>query len=108
MSNAAIDLPKEVDFSFILDRMSRELAKTSYNSVTALNMWDFFQEFQPEEGKGFMFSSHPKLTELENYIESKYNMGHSGASWGWSMRIIQFIAKNGITKYRQTFSQTPD
>ena len=106
MSNTAIDLPREVDFSFISDGMTRELARTSYNSVTALNMWDFFQEFQPEEGKGFMFSSHPKLTQLENYIEKTYHTGHSGASWGYSMIIIQFIANNGITKYREKFAST--
>ena len=110
MSYTAVDLPGEVDFSFIADGMTRQLASTSYNSVTALNMWDFFQEFQPEEGKGFMFSNHPKLTQLENYIEKTYNVGHSGASWGCSMRIIQFIANNGVSKYKQLFTntQTPD
>jgi hypothetical protein len=103
MATSSIDLPKEVDFSFIPSGMTRQLASTSYNSVTALNMWDFFQEFKPEEGKGFMFSSHPKLTQLGNYIENTYHVGHSGASWGCSMRIVQFIANNGITKYRQKY-----
>jgi hypothetical protein len=27
-------------------------------------------------------------------------IGHSGASMGWTMRNIEFIAKNGIPAYR--------
>jgi len=51
-------------------------------------------EYSPEEGKGFMFSSHPKLDEIRTKITDEW--GHSGASLAYTMRVMEGIAKNNL------------
>lgn len=53
------------------------------------------------EGKGgmktgFMFSDAAELRDIDR--EMKYD-GHSGASYGMTMRVMEFIAKNGWDGY---------
>lgn len=49
-----------------------------------------------ENEEGFMFSTSPELTEINKHM--KYE-GHSGASYGCTMRRIEFIAKKGWGAY---------
>lgn len=52
--------------------------------------------------EGFMFSdlSDPILNEVKaNMIEE---MGHTGSSFAWTMRQLQYIAKYGFLKYVYT------
>lgn len=61
-------------------------------AITQCDLWDWLREYTPEDGKGFMFSEHPNLTRINNAM--KYT-GHSGASYGWTMRQMEYIAKHG-------------
>jgi hypothetical protein len=65
--------------------------------------------YVPEAGKGFMFSNPPpKLQHINNKIHELYD-GHSGGSYGWTMRQIEDIAKNGweawVTRVRSWRSE---
>jgi hypothetical protein len=46
--------------------------------------------------QGFMFSDAPELRDID--LHMKYD-GHSGASYGWTMRNMEHIAKNGWDSY---------
>jgi hypothetical protein len=46
--------------------------------------------------QGFMFNDAPELREIDLYM--KYD-GHSGSSYGWTMRNMEHIAKNGWDSY---------
>ena len=43
----------------------------------------------------FMFSDDPNLQEINRHI--KYD-GHSGLSYGWTMRVVEKLAKGGFTE----------
>ncbi len=66
------------------------------NAITSCGLWDWLRDYTPTENKGFMFSEHPNLTQIRSAM--KYG-GHSGASYGWTMRQMEYIAKHGWTLF---------
>jgi len=56
--------------------------------------WEFLKNFKPHQDRGFMFSDHPILTKISDAAET-HGHGHSGASWGMTMRVMERIAKGG-------------
>lgn len=75
------------------------MLKNMYDAITRLNLWDWLQNFTPDEGKGFMFSFTPEIQSITVETDA---MGHSGASFALCMRHMEKIAKSGwIDYYRE-------
>jgi hypothetical protein len=68
------------------------MLKDMYRAVTVSENWDNLRWFVPGDG-GFMASEKPewfsKIQKAVNYD------GHSGSSYSWTMRWINYIAKHG-------------
>lgn len=91
---------KPGDFSFVEDRMTREMFDDAYKAIDAVwGGWEFMER-DPGEG-GFMYSSDPYSAAIQKNM--KYD-GHSGGSYGWTMRVMQKIARVGwerfVTEYK--------
>jgi hypothetical protein len=87
----------EVDFSFIRDDATRYFVEDAYKAVSSIEGgWDFLKSYTPAENSGFMFSSDPMLDK----IGAKLDQAHSGASYGYTMRQMEYIAKNGLEAYK--------
>lgn len=56
--------------------------------------WEFMKTYEPD--RGFMFSKHPKLSEIESKVDQDGTIGHSGSSYGWTMRQVERIIKHGL------------
>ena len=82
------------DFSFINDVSTRSMLDDAYKAVTLTESWNFMAE-DPGSG-GFMYSRDPRYTPIGKAL--KYD-GHSGTSYGWTMRQIQMIANIGWEAY---------
>lgn len=80
------------NYSTLYDNTSAAMLQDADNAITTCELWDWLKEYEPEDGKGFMFSEHPNLTRINNAM--KYG-GHSGSSYGWTMRQMEYIAKHG-------------
>ena len=90
------------DFSFINSDTIRRNVENGYAAVSQLELWSWLKTFEPDEDDGFMFSSHPNVTNIGNKMESLPNPpGHSGSSFAFTMRDLQYIAKNGMEKYKR-------
>lgn len=74
------------------------MVRTGIDAVTGAEMWDWLKTYEPDEGKGFMYSDHPNLDKINDRMNRLYS-GHSGSSYGWTMRQLQYIAKNGFDSY---------
>jgi len=74
------------------------MVQAGIDAVTGAEMWDWMKIYEPEEDKGFMFSDHPNLDKINSRMHKLYN-GHSGSSYGWTMRQLEYIAKNGFDAY---------
>jgi hypothetical protein len=86
------------DFSsFISDSYEVQMLENAYKAVSSVpDGWVFLKSYFPPENEGFMFNSNPpeKLKEIENAILA-VDSGHSGASFGFVMRAMEYIAKQG-------------
>lgn len=70
-----------------------EMLEDADQAITSCELWDWLKDYTPEEGKGFMFSKHPNLDRINAAM--KYG-GHSGSSYGWTMRTMEAIAKGKL------------
>jgi len=59
--------------------------------------WEFLRGYEVDPMKGFMFADREPILDQ---IGSKLHTGHSGASYGRTMRCLHFIAKYGVRDYR--------
>lgn len=82
-----------------LPKWDREMIESAFQAVDSVpGGWDFLSTYEPGEG-GFMFSQPPpKMEEINDAVNRAYG-GHSGASYGCTMRVIQYIAKYGWDNY---------
>ena len=80
------------DFENVYDKNDVEMLRDAYDAITQCNLWDWMRTYEPEEGRGFMFSRDPNLDAINDAM--KYT-GHSGASYALVMRQMQAIAKAG-------------
>jgi hypothetical protein len=92
----------ELDLSFMRDDWSESMIRDGMRAIIktedSLNtdVWKFLREYSPPEGQGFMFCGNEIVSKIGSFMES----GHSGTSFGWTMRNLEFIAKNGIDQFR--------
>jgi hypothetical protein len=86
------------DFSALnLSENSIKYLQDAFDAITRLGLWKELSEFTLDEKEGFMFSSSPLLMKIRS--EMKFMSEHSGASYGWTMRQMEFIAKHDWNNY---------
>ena len=73
-------------------KLERELLTDAHQAITACDLWDWMKTYTPDKYKGFVFSTHPNIDRINAAM--KYT-GHSGTSYGWTMRTMEKIAKLG-------------
>jgi len=86
--------------AFNLPKMDREMLTSGLAAVKSVEGgWEFLTTYAPPDGQGFMFSpSEGKRKEIDDAVALAYP-GHSGASYGMTMRNLEFIAKHGWEAY---------
>jgi RPA family protein len=86
-------IPPEGDFK---GQDDEEMLKNMYNVITRLELWGWLKTYEPEEGKGFMWSRSPEISRIMSATASD---GHTGSSFAWTMRHMEAIAKKGWANY---------
>ena len=91
------------DFSSLYTADECVMLEDAYNAISQCELWDWMATFNPHANEGFMFSTHPNLERISSAM--KY-AGHSGASWAWTLRNMQAIAKvGGWDAYKQLMTE---
>lgn len=65
-------------------------------TTTRLNLWNWFKNESPPANAGYQFWGDENINKISDGLE---NNEHSGATFGYCMRQMQFIAKNGFEEY---------
>lgn len=87
------------NFDYVSNLWNREILENAWQAITLTNMWDFAKQ----DIDSFMFSLDPRLDIIgEKMAEIGYN-GHSGISFGRTMRQMQYLAKFGEEKFKENF-----
>ena len=71
-----------------------EMLNDAYQAITVTGSWPSMKAFS---GESFMFSREPFIANIMNAMA--WRDQHSGASFGCTMRVMEFIAKNGWEAY---------
>jgi len=83
------------DFSFIRDRMTRTMYNEMYIAIEKAGAWAEMRE-DPGEG-GYMFSGAPVIAKISAHLND--TVGHSGASFAFTMRSMQRLARVGWDRW---------
>jgi hypothetical protein len=84
-------------FAFVNNKDLEEMLFNAYNAIQLTETWGFMKK----DIETYMWSNKPEITIIINKMaELGYN-GHSGTSFGWTMREMQFIAQNGLEAYKK-------
>jgi hypothetical protein len=100
-------LPPLVDigdgsFEYVNDMHERDMLQNAFKAINLAEAWHYVRS-DPGEG-GFMFSNNPiKYKIMEKMEQCEPCVGHSGSSYGFVMRNMQFLAKHGIQKHRESY-----
>jgi hypothetical protein len=79
------------------DDHSRVMLENAYQAISLTEMWDYMKK----DRESFMFSKDKEIGIIsDKMIELGYD-GHSGASFGMTMRNMQFIALNGLDEHKK-------
>jgi hypothetical protein len=80
------------DFASIgYNERDSEMLSNGAAAVTAAEAWDWMANFNEES---FMFSTDPMIQRITDKM-GDYAGHHSGASFGMTMRVMEYIAKHG-------------
>jgi hypothetical protein len=91
----------DAEFNTIADEHSRFMLKNAHQAITMAEAWQFMRTFSDQS---FMFSSNPIVSDIMKKMSELGYDGHSGGSFGWTMRQMEFLAKNGKEVYLQKFA----
>lgn len=78
----------------------RNIYSTAFDAITQLELWPFMKNFNE---KSFMFSSSPEIQRIYNQIKLLGYTGHSGSSFGFIMREMEYIGKHGLNKFEEEY-----
>ena len=83
----------------------RPSIKDMADTTTRLDLWTWFRDESPPDNSGYMWWGLENIHKISNGLSDNQ---HSGATFGWCMRQMQSIAKNGFTTWNTTVKQQPD
>ena len=67
-------------------------------TITRLNLWDWMKNSDPPETQGYMWWQHRNVESISSGLK---NNQHSGATFGYCMRQMQRIAKEGFQSWNR-------
>lgn len=85
------------EFLYIRDENSREMLVNAWNAITEVDMWNYMRN----DCYSYMLSDDKQISIISDKMEELGYNGHSGCSFGWTMRQMQYIAKHGEEKYAE-------
>ena len=86
-------------FLYINDANSKEMLQNAWDAITQLDLWYYMRR----DTDSFMFSRDPEINIITNKMAELGYDGHSGSSFGWTMRQMQYIAEHGESNYMESY-----
>ena len=89
-------------FAFITDKQIYEFLISAHQSISVCELWDWLRTYTPI--RGFMFDNSAESQQIREQMQ-KYNVNnnHSGSSYAYILREMQYIAKNGYQQYAEEY-----
>ena len=103
---------RDCDLSYFNDKWSEDMVRDGMRAILRagelpeikikeINVWKYLSEYSPPNSRGFQFSAGDD--DIVSQVQYQMETGHSGCTMGWTMRQIEYIAKNGVPAHREVF-----
>jgi hypothetical protein len=79
------------------DNHSKVMLENAYQAISLTEMWDYMKK----DTESYTFSSDKEIYIISKKMEELGYYGHSGASFGMTMRNMQFIALHGLEEHKK-------
>jgi len=81
---------------YIKNKILREMLENAWQAINLTETWDFVE--QPTYS--FTLSNDKRIWIITEKMEELGYYGHSGNSFGCTMRHMHFLATNGVEKFK--------
>lgn len=86
-------------FEYITDEFTRDMIKNAWQAITLTEMWGFISQ----DIDNLSYSNDERFKLIFKKMEEIGYNGHSGFSFGCTIRNMQYIAKNGEDKFKELY-----
>ena len=86
-------------FLYVDDANDKEMLQNAWTDINQLYLWEYMK--RPTDS--YMMSSDPEINIITKKMEELGYDGHSGSSFGWTMRQMQHIAQHGEDDFMDTY-----
>lgn len=86
-------------FEYVKDSHYRTMLVNAFDAISLTNNWDFVND----NNSSFMFSQDDRIKIIYNKMEELGFYGHSGSSFGVTMRNMQYLIQNGEEDFKKSF-----
>jgi hypothetical protein len=86
-------------FLYIKTNDCREMLQNAWTAITQLDLWDYMKR----DTESYMLSCDTEIDIIHKKMESLGYFGHSGSSFGWTLRQMQYIAQYGEANYMDSY-----
>ena len=84
-------------FHFVRCQNEIEMLKAAHQAITNCELWDWLRNYQTQT---FMFDKSKEIKRINTEMhKDPINNNHSGSSYGFTMRQMEYLAKNGYQEY---------
>jgi len=86
---------------YIENKHDKLMFTNAWQAITQTNTWNFVGQ----KIESFMWSTDKRVDEISMKMEELGYNGHSGCSFGYTLRIMQYLAKNGEDEFKKLFEK---
>ena len=91
-------------FEYVNNNNERKMLVNAWKAITETNNWNFLKQ----NIDSFMWSNDERINDITKKMEQLGYDGHSGTSFGCTMRNMQYLVKNGEEKFKKMFCKIND
>jgi hypothetical protein len=84
------------NFNYVKDKGTRLMLQNAFQAITETNTWEFISK----DIDSFVFSYLPEVEIIFKKMEKLGYTGHSGFSFGWTLRAMQYLVINGEEQFK--------
>jgi len=82
---------------YYVDEVSRVMLENAYQAISLTELWNYMKK----DVESYSFCDDPEVNVIQKkMVELGYD-GHSGSSFGITMRNMRFIALYGLEAHKQ-------
>jgi hypothetical protein len=86
-------------FDYILNATNKKMLMNAWEAITQLDLWDFIKD----DVSNFIFSGDKRVHAISDKMFELGYRDHSGFSFAWIMRQMQYIALHGEENYKKYY-----